>query len=645
MTEETLLVPKFKIVAGTPGIILSDTAQGADLKKWSMDLSGGNFRLRTLNDAESELVVPMTVNRTGYVGILKTPTEALDVNGNIAITGQIKFANISVDASNQLYKSGDELFFSRFNLIKTLNKTITPGSYAANTYFDLYSFSCVSIQGVFYITVVVEGSGYGQDYECILPVSYNMDWVNNYGISSPGANWFNLTPFIFTGRHLLTDSDEFRVQAKVIENVIYFRLLQVALPDGTPIYKVTIRHSNEFRGITVTELSSTGTDSGTFQTIPSVLSGNKDSTLFANNVGIATLPTIEKLTVGGSIKLTGSTPVIFNAGASLELRAGNGTSVGYDVNIGYGNYNGAKLNFWGGSTTIKMEVAATGDVYFAGYISSAAFVSGTAYKIGSSVGTTGQVIRSNGSTGGVWGSVGITEVSGFPDQTGNSGKFLTTNGSVLSWGTEGTVTSVAMSVPAGMSVSGSPITTSGTLAVTFDSQTANKFLASPAGTTGTPSFRSITSADISSGLSLSITGLTTSGVVAIATSPTIEKLTIGGSIRLDYPGSGPTTTIFCSNQTLELRAGNGTDTGYAFNIGYGNYNGGDLNFWGGSTGLKFQVSSAGVGFFAGLCGATYFQPTTGYKSVDGSTGITDSFTISSYIYLIKNGIITSRSPA
>lgn len=61
-----------------------------------------------------------------------------------------------------------------------------------------------------------------------------------------------------------------------------------------------------------------------------------------------------------------------------------------------------------------------------------------------------------------------------PDQSGNSGKYLTTDGSALSWATvsgggggSGTVTSVAMSVPTGLTVSGSPITTDGTLAVSY----------------------------------------------------------------------------------------------------------------------------------------------------------------------------------
>jgi hypothetical protein len=62
-------------------------------------------------------------------------------------------------------------------------------------------------------------------------------------------------------------------------------------------------------------------------------------------------------------------------------------------------------------------------------------------------------------------------VDAFPDQTGNSGKYLTTDGSVLSWATvssAGTVTSVDATVPTGFTVSGNPITTSGTLAFAFD---------------------------------------------------------------------------------------------------------------------------------------------------------------------------------
>jgi len=61
----------------------------------------------------------------------------------------------------------------------------------------------------------------------------------------------------------------------------------------------------------------------------------------------------------------------------------------------------------------------------------------------------------------------------------------------------GTVTSVGMSVPAWLSVSGSPITSSGTLAVTSKTgQTANYVLATPNASSGAVSLRALVSGDI-----------------------------------------------------------------------------------------------------------------------------------------------------
>lgn len=64
-------------------------------------------------------------------------------------------------------------------------------------------------------------------------------------------------------------------------------------------------------------------------------------------------------------------------------------------------------------------------------------------------------------------------------------------------GGSGTVTSVAMSVPAELSVSGSPVTTAGTLAVTKATQTANTVWAGPtSGGVAQPVFRALVAADI-----------------------------------------------------------------------------------------------------------------------------------------------------
>lgn len=59
------------------------------------------------------------------------------------------------------------------------------------------------------------------------------------------------------------------------------------------------------------------------------------------------------------------------------------------------------------------------------------------------------------------------------------------------------VTSVGMTVPAIMAVSGSPVTGSGTLAVSLNTQAANTVLAGPtSGGSATPAFRALTVADL-----------------------------------------------------------------------------------------------------------------------------------------------------
>jgi len=64
-------------------------------------------------------------------------------------------------------------------------------------------------------------------------------------------------------------------------------------------------------------------------------------------------------------------------------------------------------------------------------------------------------------------------------------------------GGSGTVTSVGLTMPAEFSVSGSPVTTSGTLAVTEATQTANTVYAGPtSGGAAAPGYRALVSADI-----------------------------------------------------------------------------------------------------------------------------------------------------
>jgi len=80
----------------------------------------------------------------------------------------------------------------------------------------------------------------------------------------------------------------------------------------------------------------------------------------------------------------------------------------------------------------------------------------------------GTVAISNGGTGQTTANAAINAL--LPSQTSQSGKVLSTDGTNTSWiaaGGTGTVTSVALTAPSIFSVSGSPITAAGTLALTY----------------------------------------------------------------------------------------------------------------------------------------------------------------------------------
>lgn len=83
------------------------------------------------------------------------------------------------------------------------------------------------------------------------------------------------------------------------------------------------------------------------------------------------------------------------------------------------------------------------------------------------------------------------------DYSGNAAEYLDGSGSWSTPAGGGTVTSVSLSMPAIFSVSGSPITSSGTLGVTLASQSANLVLAGPAsGGAAAPAFRALVAADL-----------------------------------------------------------------------------------------------------------------------------------------------------
>ncbi len=102
----------------------------------------------------------------------------------------------------------------------------------------------------------------------------------------------------------------------------------------------------------------------------------------------------------------------------------------------------------------------------------------------------------------------------------------------------GTVMSVGLSLPSEFSVSGTPVTTSGTLTGAWTSQSANRVLASPSGSSGVPSFRTLAATDLSdtSELVRGAAGLVTAGYLARVSA----SGTVGPTTRLYEDSSGNT---------------------------------------------------------------------------------------------------------
>lgn len=141
-------------------------------------------------------------------------------------------------------------------------------------------------------------------------------------------------------------------------------------------------------------------------------------------------------------------------------------------------------------------------------------------------------------------------------------------------GGTGTVTSVGLALPSEFTVSGSPVTSAGTLTGAWASQTANRFFASPDGSTGTPSFRAMVAADVPTLPASKITGANltaastkvavTGGTGAVLVAATVDvqeaNLTLnnlGGTLGVTKGGTGLTAvggdgTVLASNGTANV---------------------------------------------------------------------------------------------
>ena len=143
---------------------------------------------------------------------------------------------------------------------------------------------------------------------------------------------------------------------------------------------------------------------------------------------------------------------------------------------------------------------------------------------------------------------------------GVSGQVLSSAGatSVPTWisPTTGSVTSVALSMPSIFTVTGSPVTSTGTLAATLASQAANTVFAAPNGTAGTPSFRILAAEDIpthnNTWSTITFTPTTISGYGITDAVSTSRSLTISGTANQISLSAGAQTLAADRTWTVSL---------------------------------------------------------------------------------------------
>jgi hypothetical protein len=221
---------------------------------------------------------------------------------------------------------------------------------------------------------------------------------------------------------------------------------------------------------------------------------------------------------------------------------------------------------------------------------------GDNFAVGGNLSVTGNVTLTNalpidqGGTGNTTASGAINAL--IPTQTSNSGKYLTTNGSTVSWGDvtpgTGTVTSVALSGGStGLTVTGSPITSSGTITL------AGRLVVASGGT----GLSSLTSGAV-------LVGNGTSAVSSVSPSSSGNVLTSNGSSwassALPVASSSVSGVVNTGTQTF---AGQKTfNTGIISANGY-NFTSTSSLFWTGSEAqirlsgnMRFFVNNTSAGF-------------------------------------------------
>ena len=164
--------------------------------------------------------------------------------------------------------------------------------------------------------------------------------------------------------------------------------------------------------------------------------------------------------------------------------------------------------------------------------------------ITTTAGSTATALKAVG-TAGTYGSASVIPVITTDAEGRVSGVTLAT--------AAGTVSSVALAAPPILTVTGSPVTSSGTLTLGLASQSQNEVFASPSGAAGAPGFRSLVLGDLPAGVGELAATQTWTGV------NTFTQATSISSVVLNQSGTSSANLLYdAGSNSIGVRAGPST---------------------------------------------------------------------------------------
>ncbi len=150
---------------------------------------------------------------------------------------------------------------------------------------------------------------------------------------------------------------------------------------------------------------------------------------------------------------------------------------------------------------------------------------------------------------------------------GANGQCLTSNGTDPVWGScstgNGTVTNVGLAMPSIFSVSGSPVTGSGTLTASLANQSANLFMAGPAsGSAAVPTFRALIGADLPTPAASTLGGIKS---VTCSTGQFLSQISTAGAPICAAATGGSSTGLGNGTTVIDASLQAGADFGSKIN--------------------------------------------------------------------------------